>query len=232
MNEHRTYQNPLVTRYAGREMAQLWSPQRKFSTWRRLWVALAEAQRQLGLNIAESQVAELRSKVDQIDFEAARGHEKRLRHDVMAHVHTLGDAAPSARPIIHLGATSCYVTDNTDLILIREALGLVRDQLVGAVDALADFAVRWKDLPCLGYTHFQPAQLVTVGKRATLWCYELILDYREVVRRLADLKFLGVKGTTGTQASFLALFDGDHAKVEALDRMVARAFAFDDTMPV
>ncbi len=142
----------------------------------------------------------------------------------MAHVHTFGDAAPEARSIIHLGATSCFVTDNTDLILIREALGLVRDRLVGAIDALADFADRWKDLPCLGYTHFQPAQLVTVGKRATLWCHELTLDLREVEYRLKNLKFLGVKGTTGTQASFLALFEGDHAKVEALDRMVAAAF--------
>jgi adenylosuccinate lyase len=213
-------------------MAALWSAQRKFSTWRRLWVALAESQRALGLKISEAQIDELRSKVDEIDFEAAREHERRLRHDVMAHVHTLGEIAPTARPIIHLGATSCYVTDNTDLILTREALGLVRAQLVGAIDALADFAVRWKDLPCLGYTHFQPAQLVTVGKRATLWCHELILDFHEVERRLADLKFLGVKGTTGTQASFLALFGGDHSKVEALDRKVAEAFGFEQTYPV
>ncbi len=232
MSEHLHYQNPLVSRYASRQMARLWSPQEKFSTWRRLWVALAEAERDLGLNITEEQLAQLRERVDDIDFEAARAHEKRLRHDVMAHVHTFGDAAPLARPIIHLGATSCFVTDNTDLILIREALTLVRNQLVGAIDALADFAVRWKDLPCLGYTHFQPAQLVTVGKRATLWCHELILDLHEVERRSADLKFLGVKGTTGTQASFLALFDGDHAKVEALDRKVAEAFGFAETYPV
>src|SRR5207249_4634176 len=196
------------------------------------WVALAEAQSRLGLAISAAQVAELRAQVETIDFEAAAAHERRLRHDVMAHVHTLGDAAPLARPIIHLGATSYFVTDNTDLILIREALGQVRDQLVGTVDALADFAVRWKDLPCLGYTHFQPAQLVTVGKRATLWCYELILDLNEVERRIAELKFLGVKGTTGTQASFLALFDGDHAKVDALDRKVARAFGFNESVPV
>ncbi|SIN84103.1 adenylosuccinate lyase [Singulisphaera sp. GP187] len=232
MNDHHVYQNPLITRYASREMAELWSSQRKFSTWRRLWVALAEAERALGLNVSEAQIAELRANVDQIDFEAARKHEKRLRHDVMAHVHTLGDAAPSARAIIHLGATSCFVTDNTDLILIREGLSLIRDQLVGAIDGLAEFAVRWKDLPCLGYTHFQPAQLVTVGKRATLWCYELILDYHEIERRIAALRFLGVKGTTGTQASFLALFDGDHAKVEELDRRVAAAFGFDGSVPV
>ena len=232
MNPHSQYENPLITRYASREMSELWSAQRKFSTWRRLWVALAEAERELGLNISEAQVAELRSKVDEIDFDAARDHERRLRHDVMAHVHTLGDSAPNARPIIHLGATSCYVTDNTDLILIRESLRLIRGQIVGAIDALAEFAARWKDLPCLGYTHFQPAQLVTVGKRATLWCHELILDFHEVERRLADLKFLGAKGTTGTQASFLALFDGDHAKVEALDRKVAEAFGFARTYPV
>jgi adenylosuccinate lyase len=232
MNDTTQYENPLVTRYAGRSMSELWSSQRKFSTWRRLWVALAEAQKALGLPIEEGQIEELRSKVDDIDFEAARDHEKRLRHDVMAHVHTLGDVAPTARKIIHLGATSCYVTDNTDLILIREGLQAVRDGLAAAIDALGTFALRWKDLPCLGYTHFQPAQLVTVGKRASLWCYELILDLREVERRIAELRFLGVKGTTGTQASFLALFDGDHAKVEALDRMVAEAFGFAATVPV
>ncbi|HEY2155588.1 MAG TPA: adenylosuccinate lyase [Isosphaeraceae bacterium] len=229
---HSTYENPLITRYASRTMAELWSPQRKHSTWRRLWVALAEAEKRLGLNIDQSQIDELRSKVDDIDFKAARRHEQRLRHDVMAHVHALGDVAPSARAIIHLGATSCYVTDNTDLILLREGLGLVRDGLAAAIDALGTFAGRWKDLPTLGYTHFQPAQLVTVGKRTTLWCYELILDLHEVERRIAELKFLGVKGTTGTQASFLALFDGDHAKVEALDRMVAEAFGFAAIVPV
>jgi adenylosuccinate lyase len=232
MSHHDVYQNPLVTRYASRAMAELWSSQRKFSTWRRLWLALAEAERELGLPITEAQIEALRGQVDEIDFEAAWRHEKRLRHDVMAHVHALGDAAPGARPIIHLGATSCYVTDNTDLILTREALGLVRDRLAGAIDALADFATLWKNLPCLGYTHFQPAQLVTVGKRATLWCYELILDLHEVERRIDDLKFLGVKGTTGTQASFLALFDGDHARVEELDRRVAGAFGFAETYPV
>jgi adenylosuccinate lyase len=221
-----------VTRYASRAMVELWSAQRKFSTWRRLWVALAEAQRALGLNITQSQIDELRAAVDAIDFEAARTHEKRLRHDVMAHVHTLGDAAPGARGIIHLGATSCYVTDNTDLILVREALGMIRDLLVEAIDALAEFAMHWKDLPCLGYTHFQPAQLVTVGKRATLWCYDLVLDLHEIEERIARLRFLGAKGTTGTQASFLALFEGDHGKVRELDRRVARAFGFDQTYTV
>src|SRR5690606_5905380 len=162
-----------------------------------------------GLEISGAQIAAMEAKVGDIDFEAARQHEKRLRHDVMAHVHTFGDAVPEARAIIHLGATSCYVTDNTDLILLRDALAMVRDRLVGAIDALAVFAERWKDEPCLGYTHFQPAQLVTVGKRATLWCQDLIFDLLEVERRIAELRFLGVKGTTGTQASFLDLFDGD-----------------------
>lgn len=232
MADKTLHDNPLVSRYASREMAQVWSDQRKFSTWRRLWVALAEAQRALGLNISQEQVDELRAVADQIDFAAASAHERRLRHDVMAHVHALGDVAPKARPIIHLGATSCYVTDNTDLILIRDGLTLIRDALVGAIDALAAFAECWKDLPCLGYTHFQPAQLVTVGKRATLWCQDLVLDLREIEHRLAELKFLGVKGTTGTQASFLALFGGDHAKVDALDGMVAAAFGFAASYPV
>jgi adenylosuccinate lyase len=232
MKDYQTYDNPLIQRYASRAMARLWSPQVKFSTWRRLWVALAEAERELGLNITAGQVEELRAKVEEIDFPAAEQYERRFRHDVMAHVHAFGDAAPGARAIIHLGSTSCYVTDNTDLILSRQALGMIRDQLVGAIDALAKFADRWKDLPCLGYTHFQPAQLVTVGKRATLWCYELILDLNDVERRLADIRFLGVKGTTGTQASFLALFDGDHEKVKALDEKVAAAFGFERTYPV
>ncbi len=229
---HDTYQSPLISRYASPRMARLWSPHRRIATWRRLWLALAEAEQSLGLNITDEQVADLRNHLDDIDFEASRAHEKRLRHDVMAHVHTLGDVATVARPIIHLGATSCYVTDNADLILIREALTLVRDGLVGVIDALADFADRWKSLPCLGYTHFQPAQLVTVGKRATLWCQDLILDLREVERRLADLPFLGVKGTTGTQASFLALFNSDHDKVEELDRRVAASFGFAGSIPV
>jgi adenylosuccinate lyase len=232
MNEHYSYENPLIIRYASPEMARLWSPQVKFSTWRRLWVALAEAERALGLSITLEQVDSLRSAVETIDFAAAGAYEERFRHDVMAHIHALGDQAPVARPIIHLGATSCYVTDNTDLILIREALERVRKRLVAAIDALADFALRWKDLPCLGYTHFQPAQLVTVGKRATLWCQEFVLDLGEIEHRLSELKFLGAKGTTGTQASFLALFEGDQAKVEALDKMVAASFGFERTYSV
>lgn len=226
MNHHNEYDNPLIIRYASKAMSQLWSPQRKFSTWRRLWVALAEAEQSLGLPIADEQLTELRAHIDKIDFAAAAAHEKRVRHDVMAHVTAYGEVAPLAKPIIHLGATSCYVTDNADLIMLRDALAMVRDGLVSAIDGLANFALEWKDLPCLGYTHFQPAQLVTVGKRATLWAYEFIMDLQEVERRIADLRFLGVKGTTGTQASFLALFDGDHSKVESLDRKVAEAFGF------
>jgi adenylosuccinate lyase len=232
MTEHELYDNPLIGRYAGRRMTRLWSPQTKVSTWRRLWVALAEAERALGLAITAEQIAALRDQVDTIDFDAALAYERRFRHDVMAHIHAFGDAAPSARPIIHLGATSCYVTDNADLITIRTALEIVRDKTVTAIDTLACFAERWKDLACLGYTHFQPAQPVTVGKRASLWCHELVLDLNEFERRLGELRFLGAKGTTGTQASFLALFDGDESKVEALDQMVARAFGFDATYPV
>jgi adenylosuccinate lyase len=240
MTDPLPYDNPLITRYAGRPMVELWGPQRKHSTWRRLWLALAEAEHELGLRAADGvtpqisteQLAELRGHLDDIDFARAAEHETRLRHDVMAHIHTLGEVAPLTRPIIHLGATSCYVTDNTDLILMREGLGLVRDRLVGVIDALARFAERWKDLPCLGYTHFQPAQLTTIGKRATLWCYDIVLDLREIEHRINHLRFRGVKGTTGTQASFLALFRGDHDKVRQLDRLVARKMGFDTVEPV
>jgi adenylosuccinate lyase len=238
--DHLVYDNPLVTRYASPEMTELWGPQRKFSTWRRLWVALAEAEQELGLpaesgdapRIRPEQVAELRAHVDDIDVARAAHHERRLRHDVMAHIHTYGEAAPAARDIIHLGATSCYVTDNTDLILMREGLGLIRDRLVGLIDALARFALRYRDLATLGFTHFQPAQLTTVGKRACLWCYDFILDLHEIERRLGTLRFRGAKGTTGTQASFLALFRGDHATVRQLDRLVARKMGFEDVYPV
>jgi adenylosuccinate lyase len=224
---HDVYENPLIKRYASKAMAELWSEQRKHSTWRRLWVALAEAERELGLEISESQIAELRAAVDDIDFALAAKYERELRHDVMAHVHAYGDRCPSARGIIHLGATSCYVTDNTDLILMREALRLVQAQLVAVIDELANFAAKYRDLPCLGFTHLQPAQPTTVGKRATLWCYDLVLDLAEVEHRLATLKCRGVKGTTGTQASFLTLFNGDHAKVEELDRRVSAKLGFD-----
>jgi adenylosuccinate lyase len=238
MNE--VYDNPLVTRYASREMAELWGPQRKFSTWRRLWLALAEAQHELGMTtddgksprISSAQLEALRAHTDDIDFDRAAAHERRLRHDVMAHIHTFAEAAPAARDIIHLGATSCYVTDNTDLLLMRDGLVLLSDRLVGTIDALARFAEKWRDLTTLGYTHFQPAQLTTVGKRATLWCFDFVLDLREIEHRLASLQARGAKGTTGTQASFLALFRGDHYKVRQLDEMVARKMGFASVYPV
>jgi adenylosuccinate lyase len=240
MDSLQSYDNPLVTRYASTEMAALWGPQRKFSTWRRLWVALAEAERELGLlgddgrtpRIRDSQIGELRAHTDDIDFTRATELERKKRHDVMAHILAYGEAAPGAADIIHLGATSCFVTDNTDLILMRDGLGMLRDRVVGVIDALARFAVRWRDLPTLSFTHFQPAQLTTVGKRACLWCYDFLLDLREVEQRLATLLFRGVKGTTGTQASFLALFRGDHDKVRQLDRIVARKMGFEEVYPV
>jgi adenylosuccinate lyase len=232
MADHLMYDNPLVGRYASREMSELWGPQRKFSTWRKLWVALAEAEAELGLSISAEQIEQLRAHTDDIDFDRATEIEKRLRHDVMAHVHLYGELCPLARPIIHLGATSAYVTDNTDLILMRESLGRVRERLVGVIDGLARFAEKHRGLPCLGFTHFQPAQLTTVGKRATLWCYDFVLDLAEVDHRLGALQCRGVKGTTGTQASFLALFDGDHARVQRLDQLVAEKMGFQSSLPV
>jgi adenylosuccinate lyase len=213
-------------------MCRLWSARRIHTTWRKLWVALAEAERELGLPITEAQIAELKGAVEDIDFDRAAQYERELRHDVMAHVHAYRDRCPNAGGIIHLGATSCYVTDNTDLILMREGLEILRGRLVTVIDVLATFAARNRDLACLGFTHLQPAQPTTVGKRATLWCYDLVLDLAEVEHRLAQLKFRGAKGTTGTQASFLSLFNGDHAKVEALDRRVAEKMGFAASYPV
>lgn len=221
------YDNPLISRYASAEMSALWSPQRKFSTWRRLWVALAEAEAELGLPISASQIDELRAHVDDIDFEVAAQHERRLRHDVMAHVHTYGDVCPEARPIIHLGATSCYVTDNTDLLLLREGLQMIARRVAAVVDLLARFAVEYRQLPCLGFTHLQPAQPTTVGKRACLWAYDFAMDLAEIEHRIASIKALGSKGTTGTQASFLELFHGDHARVRKLEELVCRKIGFD-----
>jgi len=226
------YDNPLIARYASDAMSKLWSPQRKFSTWRKLWVALAEAEAELGLPITAAQIAELKAHTDDIDFAAANKHERKLRHDVMAHVHAYGDVCPNARAIIHLGATSCYVTDNTDLLLIREALTLVRNRLAAVIDRLGVFAAETRDLACLGFTHFQPAQPTTLGKRACLWIFDLVEDLQEVEFRLAGLKARGVKGTTGTQASFLELFHGDHAKVRKLDELVSRKMGFDAAYPV
>ncbi|MCA9114717.1 MAG: adenylosuccinate lyase [Planctomycetaceae bacterium] len=213
-------------------MSMIWSPQHKHSTWRRLWVALAESQRELGLPISESQIQQMQAAVDTIDFDLAAQWERKLRHDVMAHVHTFGEACPEAMPILHLGATSCYVTDNTELIQLRESLELIRSRLVVVIDQLARFAAEHRDLPCLGFTHLQPAQPTTVGKRATLWCYDLVLDLEEVESRLQRLRFRGVKGTTGTQATFLSLFDGDHARVEQLDRLVTEKMGFSTRIPV
>ena len=229
---HDEYENALATRYAGEPMRRLFSARHRILTWRRLWISLAESERALGLAVTEEQIAAMRAGLERIDFEAAARYEKRFRHDVMAHVHAFGDAAPAARPILHLGATSCYVTDNADALVMREALGLVATGLANAVAALAAFAARWKDLPCLAYTHFQPAQPTTVGKRACLWLYDLVDDLAEVERAARTIPFLGSKGTTGTQASFLALFDGDAAKVEALDRDVAKRSGFDSSVPV
>ncbi len=226
MEQDSAYDNPLISRYASRAMSALWGAQRKFSTWRRLWVALAEAESELGLPVTPQQIAELRAQLDSIDLRRAAEIEERVRHDVMAHVRLYGEQCPKARPIIHWGATSAYVTDNTDLILMREGLGMLRDSLVRVIDAWAEFAVRHRALPCLGLTHMQPAQLTTVGKRATLWCYDLVLDLAEVEHRLGALRFRGVKGTTGTQASFLAMFGGDHARVERLDRLIAEKMGF------
>jgi adenylosuccinate lyase len=223
---HDRYENPLISRYASAEMSRLWGDQRKFGTWRRLWVALAEAEQELGLAIRNEQLSELKAQVDSIDFEAAARHERRLRHDVMAHVHAYGDVCPTARPIIHLGATSCFVTDNTDLLLMREGLEMVARRLAATIDALATFAQAQRAVPCLGFTHLQPAQPTTVGKRACLWAYDLALDLAEVERRRDSLLARGVKGTTGTQASFLALFGGDHEKVRKLERRVAEKMGF------
>ncbi len=221
-----SYKNPLEERYSSREMLYNFSPENKFRTWRKLWIALAEIQRDLGLDISEEQIAELKAKAEEIDFEAAAVYEKKFRHDVMAHVHTYGDAAPSAKGIIHLGATSAFVGDNTDLIQLRDGLQLIRRQMVSLMKKLSDFALQYKDLPTLGFTHYQPAQLTTVGKRATLWLQSLLLDFEELEFFLGTLRFRGVKGTTGTAASFLELFEGDYSKVKHLDKELSARFGF------
>ena len=226
------YESPLSSRYASDEMQYIFSPDKKFSTWRRLWVALARAEMELGLPVTREQVEELEAHVEDIDYDKAAQWEKKLRHDVMAHVHTYGELCPKAMPIIHLGATSCYVGDNTDVILMREGLELVRDKIVRVLAHLANFAEEYKALPTLGFTHFQAAQLVTVGKRASLWMNELLMDLEEVNYRLSTLKLLGSKGTTGTQASFLELFEGDHGKVKQLEEKIAREMGFSAVVPV
>lgn len=221
------YRHPLTERYASAEMIRLFSPAFKFGTWRRLWLALAEAEKELGLDIPAEALAQMRDRLDDIDLDRAADHERRLRHDVMAHVHHFGDVAPAARPYIHLGATSAFVTDNTELIQHREALHLVRRRLLSCIVALAGFVRQHRDLPTLGFTHFQPAQPTTVGRRAALWLQDLVLDLEELDHRLATLRARGIRGATGTQASFLELFDGDGEKVDALQARITAAMGFD-----
>ncbi|CAE6475075.1 unnamed protein product [Rhizoctonia solani] len=229
-----TYQTPLSSRYASKEMSHLFSSAMRFHTWRKLWLNLAIAEKELGLRITDDAISQMKDNLwlDDTQFKVAAAEEKKRRHDVMAHVHTFGTVAPAAAPIIHLGATSCYVTDNGDLILLREACDLLLARLAVVIDRLANFAKEYRALPTLGFTHFQPAQLTTVGKRATLWIQELLWDLRNISRARDDLGFRGVKGTTGTQASFLTLFDGDHQKVVALDKRVTELLGFPFAYPV
>ncbi|HEY0972407.1 MAG TPA: adenylosuccinate lyase [Gemmatimonadales bacterium] len=231
MTVHDRYSSPLAERYASSAMLELWSARHRHGLWRRLWLALAEAERELGVDIPGEAIAQMRAHLDDIDFAAVAAYERRFRHDVMAHVHAFGDVAPAARPYLHLGATSAFVTDNADLILMRRGMELLRAKVGGVLQALAVFAREWREEPTLGYTHIQPAQLTTVGKRAVLWMQDFVLDHEELGHRIARLPFRGVKGTTGTQASFLQLFDGDHAKVRELDRLVTRNMGFAASLP-
>ncbi len=227
-----TYESPLSSRYASPEMLYIFSADKKFTTWRRLWIALARAEMQLGLPITQAQIDEMEAHKDEINYAAAARYERQLRHDVMAHIHAYGDLCPGAMPIIHLGATSCYVGDNTDVILMREGLLLLQKKLVNLIDRLTKFAMEYRGLPTLGFTHFQPAQLTTVGKRAALWANELVMDLEELNHRIDTLQFRGVKGTTGTQASFLELFGGDHEKVRTLEKLVSAEMGFEKVVPV
>ena len=226
------YESPLNTRYASEKMRENFSPRTKFRLWRELWIALAESEKELGINITDEQIAELKANKDNIDFEKAAEYEKKLRHDVMAHIHAYGDQCPKARGIIHLGATSCYVGDNTDLIIMKRGLIIIREKLAGVIKALADFCLAYKDMPTLGFTHFQPAQLTTVGKRGTLWLFDLVSDMERLEYEIENIRFRGVKGTTGTQASFMELFENDGEKVKALDRTVTEKMGFKKAYPV
>ena len=226
MADYNRYTSPLTGRYASKEMQYIFSQDNKFRTWRKLWIALAETEHELGLNITKEQIDELKEHQDEINYEVAEAREKEVRHDVMSHVYAYGVQCPNAKGIIHLGATSCYVGDNTDIIIMREGLELVHKKLVNVINELSKFAMKYKDMPTLAYTHFQPAQPTTVGKRATLWLNELVLDLEDLEYVLGSLKLLGSKGTTGTQASFLELFDGDHAKCRQLDQMIAEKMGF------
>ena len=226
------YVSPFSTRYASREMQYLFSAEKKFLTFRRLWIALAEAEQKAGLPITDEQIAEMKAHAEDLDLELAAEYEKKLRHDVMAHIHAWGDVCPKARPIIHLGATSCYVGDNTDMLILKEALLLVRGKLCRVMQNLREFALKYKALPTLGYTHLQPAQMVTVGKRASLWLYDLVLDFHDLEYVLSTLALLGSKGTTGTQASFMELLDGDGEKIDEIEAYIAKQMGFDKVVPV
>ncbi len=226
------YENPLTSRYAGKEMSYNWSAQKKHSTWRRLWLVLAKCEKNLGLDITDEQIKQMEAHLEDIDFEAAAAKEKELRHDVMSHIHVFGELCPKAKPIIHLGATSCYVTDNTELIQMRDGLMIIRRSLLLAIAKFTKIAEQYKNMPTLGFTHYQPAQLTTVGKRFTLYIQDLLLDLERLEHELEKLPFRGVKGTTGTQASFLELFNGDHAKVRKLDDMVTKEMGFDKSIAV
>ena len=226
------YRSPLSERYASKEMQYIFSPDMKFRTWRRLWIALAETEKELGLDITDEQIAELKEHAEDINYEVAKEREKKVRHDVMSHVYAYGQQCPKAKGIIHLGATSCYVGDNTDIIVMHEALQLVRTKLVNVIAELADFADKYKDQPTLAFTHFQPAQPTTVGKRATLCIQELVMDLEDLNHVLSHMKLLGSKGTTGTQASFLELFDGDESKCKEADKLIAKKMGFDACFPV
>lgn len=226
------YESPFSTRYASKQMQYIFSADNKVRTWRRLWIALARAEQKLGLDISDEQIAQMEQYKDDINYDVAEKREKEVRHDVMSHIYAYGQQAPKAKPIIHLGATSCYVGDNTDIIVMRQGMELVRDKLCTVIQLLADFADQYKQIPCLAYTHLQPAQLTTVGKRATLWINELLMDFEELESRLANLSLLGQKGTTGTQASFMDLFNGDGEKIDQLEQMIAHEMGFERVVPV
>ena len=232
MEDFNSYQNPLTGRYAGKEMSYNWSPQKKHSTWRRLWLALAESEKELGLPITDEQLAEMRAHLDDIDFEMAAKKEAELRHDVMSHIHTFGELCPTARPVIHLGATSCFVTDNTELIQMREGLKILLKKLTYVIKLLAKFADQYKDMPTLGFTHYQPAQLTTLGKRFALYLQDFVMDAERIRTEIELLPFRGVKGTTGTQASFMELFNGDEEKVRKLDELVSARMGFSSSIPL
>ena len=227
-----TYESPLNSRYASKEMQYIFSPDKKFSTWRKLWIALAESEKELGLDITDKQIAQMKEHIYDINYDVAKAREKEVRHDVMSHVYAYGVQCPDAKPIIHLGATSCYVGDNTDIIIMTEAMQLVKKKLVCLIGELAKFAKEYKDLPTLAFTHFQPAQPTTVGKRASLWLEDLLMDLEDVDYQLSKAKLLGCKGTTGTQASFLELFEGDHEKCKMLDKKIAEKMGYEESFPV